>query len=93
MRIGVVHRPHQTREKDRAEVDSALTAAGVGVSVHYIPLHRMPYWRKRYDLRDQDFPQAEARYARTLSLPLYPALTLDQVDAVCDRLISVVGGS
>lgn len=68
---------------DRAEFMRRLAAAGVGASVHYTPLHRMPYWRDRYGLKDDDFPRADARFWRTVSLPLYPALTTGQVDRVC----------
>ncbi len=73
---------------DREAFMRGLAAAGVGASVHYKPLHRMPYWRERYGLRDEDFPRAEARFWRTVSIPLYPALTSDQLDRVC----SVVRG-
>jgi dTDP-4-amino-4,6-dideoxygalactose transaminase len=68
---------------DRAEFMRRLSAAGVGASVHYTPLHRMPYWRDRYGLKHEDFPRAEARFWRTVSLPLYPSLTIGQVDRVC----------
>ena len=79
------------RGVDRAALVHELTAQGVGVSVHYIPLHRMPYWKERYGLKDEDFPQAENRYWRTVSLPLYPVLTEAQVDLVCDRVRSLLG--
>jgi len=74
----------------RDEVGRRLTERGVGVSVHYIPLHRMPYWKEHYQLDAGAFPRAEARYERTLSLPLYPALTPAQVDAVVERLRTVL---
>lgn len=74
------------RNRDRAAFVRDLTTAGVGTSVHYIPLHRMPYWRDRYALQERDFPQAETRYHRTVSLPLYPALSDAQVDRVCARV-------
>ena len=77
---------------DRNRLVQRLTDAGIGTSVHYIPLHRMPYWKERYSLSGKDFPQSEARYRRTLSLPLYPALTFDQVDRVCDRIAALAGG-
>jgi len=76
---------------DRAAFIEQLTAAGIGTSVHYIPLHRMPYWRDRYSLQEQDFPQSEARYRRTVSLPLYPVLTPEQVDRVCAAVKSLLG--
>lgn len=80
------------RGRDRNAFVRDLTAARVGTSVHYIPLHRMPYWRERYSLAPEAFPQAEARFHRTVSLPLYPALTPAQVDEVCRRFRSVLGG-
>ncbi|MBT9595609.1 MAG: DegT/DnrJ/EryC1/StrS aminotransferase family protein [Vitreoscilla sp.] len=49
----------------------ALFAAGIGCSVHYIPLHLHPYWRDRYGLRAEQFPHSQHAYERTLSLPLY----------------------
>ena len=78
-------------DADRAAVAEGLGAAGIGTSVHYIPLHRMPYWRDHYSLAERDFPRAEARYRRTLSLPLYPALTIEQVDRVCEMVVRLLG--
>jgi dTDP-4-amino-4,6-dideoxygalactose transaminase len=49
----------------------ALYAAGIGCSVHYIPLHLQPYWRDRYGLRTEQFPHSQHAYERMLSLPLY----------------------
>lgn len=75
----------------RDAVAKRLTEAKVGISVHYIPLHRMPYWKQQYALTPQQFPESEKRYLRTLSLPLYPALGLNQVHEVCRRLRAVLG--
>jgi dTDP-4-amino-4,6-dideoxygalactose transaminase len=77
--------------RDRAAFIRDLTAAGIGTSVHYIPLHRMPYWKERYSLAPEQFPRAEARYRRTVSLPLYPALTEAQVDRVCRTVRDLAG--
>jgi len=76
---------------DRKAVGTALASAGIGISVHFIPLHRMPYWKNLNSLQEKDFPEAEARFARTLSLPLYPALTRVQVVRVCQALRSALG--
>ena len=51
-----------------------LSEQGIGTSVHYIPLHRQPYWRDRYQLRPEQFPHAEASYHAQLTLPLYTAM-------------------
>lgn len=67
-----------------------LFAAGIGCSVHYIPLHRQPYWRERYGLTDAMFPASQRAYERSLSLPIYPAMgdadVARVIDAVRDAL-------
>ena len=63
-----------------------LFAAGIGCSVHYIPLHLQPYWRERYDLRAADFPQAQRAYESMLTLPLYTRMS----DADVQRVITAV---
>lgn len=70
---------------DRADFIRGLAAAGIGASVHYIPLHRMPYWKDKYALSAKAFPRAEARFQRTVSLPLFPTMTASQVERVCER--------
>jgi len=52
-----------------------LAERGIGTSVHYIPLHRQPYWRERYQLRPERFPNAEASYHALLTLPLYTRMS------------------
>ena len=63
-----------------------LFAAGIGCSVHYIPLHLQPYWRERYGLRPEDFPHSQHAYERMLSLPIYTRMT----DADVQRVTVVV---
>jgi dTDP-4-amino-4,6-dideoxygalactose transaminase len=63
-----------------------LYADGIGCSVHYIPLHRHPYWRERYALRDEDFPHSQHAYERMLSLPLYTRMTDADVTRVAASL-------
>ena len=60
---------------DRAAVYHALRAEGIGVNVHYIPVHRHPFYRQRYPDLDGRFPVAEAAYERLLTLPLFSAMT------------------
>jgi UDP-4-amino-4,6-dideoxy-N-acetyl-beta-L-altrosamine transaminase len=75
--------------RSRAEVVEALKARGVGSQVHYIPVHRQPYYAERYGALD--LPGAEAWYRRCLSLPLYPAMDEADVDRVVDALAEVLG--
>ena len=58
----------------RRQVFDALRAAGLGVNVHYIPIHFQPFWRAR-GFREGQFPVAERYYERAISLPLHPSLS------------------
>jgi dTDP-4-amino-4,6-dideoxygalactose transaminase len=64
----------------------ALYAAGIGCSVHYIPLHQHPYWRDTYGLKAEDFPHSQAAYEAMLSLPLYTRMTAGDVTRVVTAL-------
>ena len=63
-----------------------LIARNIGVSVHFIPLHVHPYYRERYALRPQDFPNAWTAYERIVSLPIYAKMTDDDVRHVIDAV-------
>jgi len=73
----------------RREVVERLRARGAGSQVHYIPVHRQPYYQERYGALD--LPGAEAWYARCLSLPLYPTMADDDVGRVTDALGAALG--
>jgi len=66
----------------RDDVLARLTRDGVGTSVHFIPLHKLSYWRERYNLRDQDFPVASREFERVISLPIYSRMSDDDVERV-----------
>ncbi|HEX3918656.1 MAG TPA: DegT/DnrJ/EryC1/StrS family aminotransferase, partial [Caulobacteraceae bacterium] len=72
----------------RAEVMAGLKARGVGSQVHYIPVHRQPYYAARYGVAD--LPGADAWYARCLSLPLFPAMADSDVDRVAAALMDTL---
>jgi UDP-4-amino-4,6-dideoxy-N-acetyl-beta-L-altrosamine transaminase len=69
----------------RAAVFEGLRACGIGVQVHYIPIHTQPYYQA-LGFKRGDFPAAEDYYARTISLPLFPAMT----DADQDRVVAAL---
>lgn len=73
----------------RRAVVEALKAKGVGTQVHYIPVHRQPYYVSRQGLAD--LPGADAWYARCLTLPLFPAMTDGDVERVVDALATLLG--
>jgi dTDP-4-amino-4,6-dideoxygalactose transaminase len=70
--------------RDRAQVMRALTKAGIGTQVHYIPLYRQPWFIQK--LGQMRLPGAEAWYARVLALPLFPAMADEDVDRVVAAL-------
>jgi UDP-4-amino-4,6-dideoxy-N-acetyl-beta-L-altrosamine transaminase len=71
--------------ENRRKVYDALRAADIGVNVHYIPVHLHPHYR-RLGFKPGDFPQAEAYYARALTLPLFPGMS----DADQDRVVAAL---
>jgi UDP-4-amino-4,6-dideoxy-N-acetyl-beta-L-altrosamine transaminase len=73
----------------RREVFNALRHAGIGVNVHYIPIHIQPYYRS-IGFAPGQFPMAENYYARAISLPLFPTLTLEGQDFVVSVLKSAL---
>lgn len=75
--------------KERGEVMKELRARGVGSQVHYIPVHRQPYYRTRYG--ETALPGVEAYYARQLSLPLFVSMSKADVDRVVHALGEVIG--
>ncbi|WP_375184673.1 DegT/DnrJ/EryC1/StrS family aminotransferase [Aquabacterium sp.] len=66
----------------RDQLIETLFADGIGVSVHYIPLHLHPYWKERYALQPESFPHSQKAYERMVSLPLYTRMTEADVDRV-----------
>jgi dTDP-4-amino-4,6-dideoxygalactose transaminase len=80
--VRLADRAHLTRD----ELINALSERGIGTSVHFIPLHRHPYWRERCGKGPKHFPVAEASYARMLTLPLYTSMS----DAGQQRVIAAL---
>lgn len=76
-------------EMTRAAIFARLRAAGVGVNVHYIPVHTQPFYRA-LGFAIGDYPQAEHYYAQAISLPMYPMLSEQQQDMVVATLRQVL---
>ena len=60
---------------DRSKFIEALKAEGIGTSVHFIPVHLHPYYRKQFGFKRGDFPESEYVYDHIISLPLFPRMT------------------
>lgn len=76
---------------DRETIFARLRSEGIGVNVHYIPVHLHPYYQKKFGTGPGLCPVAEAAYEQILSLPMYPGLTDQDIDLVCNLLQNVLG--
>lgn len=78
----------------RSEMITALKDKyNIGTSVHFIPVHIHPYYQKQFGYKEADFPNAMNYYKRTLSLPLYPSMSDDDVDDVIEAVRDIVKGA
>ncbi len=75
----------------RDAVMNGLQERGVGVSINFVPVHQMTYYRERFGFREGMFPVAEEIGVRTISLPLYPKLTDEEVEYVIEAVRETVG--
>jgi perosamine synthetase len=75
---------------DRGQVFSALVAEGIGVNVHYIPVHLHPFYRKRFGTGPGLLPVAEAAYQRLITLPIFPRMRRQDVDDVIRAVRKIV---
>lgn len=74
----------------REEFAKAMQAAGLGISVHFIPIFHFTYWKELYpDFTAENFPVAEDQYQRTISIPLYPDMTDEQSQLVIDTVTKI----
>ena len=73
----------------RAEVFAALRAEGIGVNVHYIPVHLHPFYRRLFSTGPGLCPVAEEAYERLLSLPIFPSMTSEDVNDVIEAVRKV----
>ena len=71
---------------NRDELIQFLSDKGIGTSVHYVPLHRQPYWRDRYQLTNDMFPETDKAYLSMASIPLYTAMSDEQQNRVIQAL-------
>jgi dTDP-4-amino-4,6-dideoxygalactose transaminase len=77
-----IARPHR-------QVFELLRESGIGVNLHYIPVHLQP-WYAQLGFKQGDFPEAERYYSEAISLPMFPLLTESQQDHVVDALAKAV---
>ncbi|MDL2263807.1 DegT/DnrJ/EryC1/StrS family aminotransferase, partial [Synergistaceae bacterium OttesenSCG-928-I11] len=74
----------------RRRVFEFLRSSGIGVQVHYIPLHFHSYYSEKFGYKRGDFPNAERFSAGEISLPIFPSMSERDVDYVVDKLQEAV---
>ena len=81
--------PIQIDDKSRKYVFNELRNAGIGVNVLYIPIHTQPYY-KNLGFKEGDFPNSEAYYSQTISLPLYQGLEFKLQNKIIDTINKIM---
>lgn len=76
-------------DKNRDSFALDMLKEGVHTGLHYIPLHLLSYYKSKYELRVNDFPKALRYYQQILSLPIYPTMSDEEVQYVCDVIKKV----
>lgn len=74
---------------DRAGFIEELKTRGIGTSVHFIPLHRHPFYRDVVGYKAEDFPVSEWLYERMISLPIYPGMTDEELNYVVENIYNL----
>ncbi|RYA23167.1 UDP-4-amino-4,6-dideoxy-N-acetyl-beta-L-altrosamine transaminase [Malaciobacter halophilus] len=72
---------------NRNEFIENLKKEGVNASVHFIPVHKQPYYKNKYNYQDSDYPVANKVYEESVSLPIYPDLSEDDLEYIIEKVI------
>lgn len=68
-----------------------MAEAGIGTSVHYKPLHRMTYYKQKYNLNPEDYPNTEKTWKGNVSLPIFPYMSEEETAYVCETVKRILG--
>jgi UDP-4-amino-4,6-dideoxy-N-acetyl-beta-L-altrosamine transaminase len=82
--------PVQVSKKNRKKFFNRLRSDGIGVNIHYIPIHLHPYYRC-LGFKEGDFPNSEEFYSREISLPLYSGMTFQDQEKVIKSFLNITG--
>jgi perosamine synthetase len=88
--IYVVQLYKERLKAGRKEIFDALRAENIGVNVHYLPVHLHPFYKNQFSYKAGDFPKAEEYYTRAITLPIFPAMTDEDVNDVIEALRKVI---
>jgi dTDP-4-amino-4,6-dideoxygalactose transaminase len=81
---------NETEVSERNEFINMMSEAGIGTSVHYKPLHRMTYYKSKYDLKEADYPNTEKTWKGNVSLPIYPFMKEEELNYVCKTIEEIL---
>lgn len=73
----------------RDQYINKINDKGIGTSVHFIPLHIMPFYKNKYRFKKEDFPVSYNNYRTSISIPIYPGLTEEQTDYIIKSIIDI----
>ena len=76
-------------QKSREQIFNELRDSGIGVNVHYIPIHMQPYYHQ-FGFNEGDFPNSENYYSQAISIPLFHSMSLVQQDEVIAKLKMII---
>ncbi|MFN5767315.1 MAG: DegT/DnrJ/EryC1/StrS family aminotransferase, partial [Pseudanabaena sp.] len=85
----VIHLHLDKISKTHRQVFEELRQAGIGVNLHYIPVHTQPYYQN-IGFKWGDFPESETYYASAISIPLYYGLSKENQNRVVDNLRKIL---
>jgi dTDP-4-amino-4,6-dideoxygalactose transaminase len=99
LKIDVLHAYHlyvirinrKTTGIDRGSFFHALRSRGIGVNVHYVPVHMHPFYKNRFGTGRGLCPVAESAYEEIVSLPMYPAMSDQDIEIVINTIRSLIG--
>lgn len=75
---------------DRNTFIDKLAENGIGSSVHYKPIHQLTYYKERYNLRKDDYPNTQRTWEGNVSLPLYPFMEIDELKYITDTIKKIL---
>ncbi|RXK06134.1 DegT/DnrJ/EryC1/StrS family aminotransferase [Halarcobacter bivalviorum] len=75
--------------RNRDAFARALKERGIATGLNYIPLHLLSYYKNKYSIKITEFSSALTSYQQILSIPMYPGLTDDEVNYICDQIIDI----
>ncbi len=76
-------------DKNRDHFAKKLKNRGISIALHYVPLHLLDYYKKKYSIKVFDFPVSLNIYQKVMSLPIYPSMSNEDVDIVCEVINEV----